>query len=192
MPVLIGINHDEMTLFMASASWFGRLDEAGLATMAAGLFGPKAPAVLAALKTDFPDDSPTYRATHLVTYGRMFAGSVQIAERKAAQGGAKAWMNLLEWRTPVGPFRTPHTLEIPLVFDNLANSRVLVGPGPEPEVLARQMSAAWVAFARTGNANTPVLPRWPTYDAIGRPVMVFNLESRVVDDLYSATRQAVT
>lgn len=192
VPVMIGINKDEMTLFMASAPWFGKMDEAGLAAMATGIFGPRAPAVLEALKTDFPNDSPTYRATHLVTYGRMFAGSVQIAERKAAQGGAKAFMYLLEWQTPVGPFRAPHTLEIPLVFSNVENSRVLVGPGPEPEVMARQMSAAWVAFARTGNPNTPLLPKWPAYDAARRPVMVFNLESRVVDDLYAATRKAVT
>ena len=192
VPVMIGINKDEMTLFMASAPWFGRMDEAGLAAMAAGIFGPKAPAVLEALKKDFPNDSPTYRATHLVTYGRMFAGSVQIAERKAAQGGAKAWMYLLEWQTPVGPFRAPHTLEIPLVFSNVVNSRILVGPGAEPEIMAKQMSAAWVAFARTGDPNTPLLPKWPAYDAARRPVMVFNLESRVVNDLYSATRQAVT
>jgi len=101
-------------------------------------------------------------------------------------------MYLLEWQTPVGPFRSPHTLEIPLVFSNVANSRVLLGPGAEPEVMARQMSAAWVAFARTGNPNTSVLPKWPAYDAARRPVMVFNLRSRVVDDLYGATRRAVT
>jgi para-nitrobenzyl esterase len=192
VPVMIGINKDEMTLFMASAPWFGRMDEAGLAQMAGGIFGPKAPAVLEALKKDFPNDSPTYRATHLVTYGRMFAGSVLIAERKAAQGGAKSYMYLLEWETPVGPFRSPHTLEIPLVFDNVETTRVLVGPGPAPEVMARQMSAAWVAFARTGNPSTSVLPKWPAYNAAKRSVMVFNIESRVVEDPYAATRAAVT
>jgi para-nitrobenzyl esterase len=192
VPVLIGINKDEMTLFMASAPWFGRLDEAGLEKMAGAMLGEKAPAVLAALKTDFPDDSPTYRATHLGTYGRMFAGSVQIAERKSAQGGAKAWMYLLEWGTPVGPFRSAHTLEIPLVFDNVENSRVLVGPGPAPQVLAKQMSAAWLAFARTGDPNTSVLPKWPAYEPGKRSTMVFNLESRVVEDPYAATRRAVT
>jgi len=181
-----------MTLFMASAPWFGRLDDAGLERMAGAIFGPKAPAVLEALRRDFPDDSPTYLATHLTTYGRMFAGSVQIAERKSAQGGAKAWMYLLEWGTPVGPLRSAHTLEIPLVFDNVENSRVLMGPGPAPTLMAKQMSAAWLAFARTGDPNTPALPKWPAYDAAKRPTMVFNLESRVVEDLYSATRQAVT
>lgn len=192
VPVLIGINKDEMTLFMASQPWFGKLDEAGLEKMAGGMFGPRAPAVLAALKQDFPNDSPTYRATHLATYGRMFAGSVQIAERKAAQGGAKAWFYVLEWQTPVGPFRSPHMLEVPLVFDTVESGRVFVGPGPEPQLMAKQMSAAWIAFARTGNPGTPSLPKWPAYEPGKRSTMVFNIDSRVVDDPYGATRRAVT
>lgn len=192
VPVMIGINKDEMTLFMASAPWFGRLDDVGLEKMAAAIYGLKAPQVLAALRKDFPQDSPTYLATHLTTYGRMFAGSVEIAERKAAQGGAPAFLYLLAWETPVGPFRSPHTLEIPLVFDTVESSRVLVGPGPEPQLMARQMSAAWVAFAKTGNPNTGAIPAWPAYDAARRATMIFDIDSRVVDDPYSATRQAVT
>lgn len=192
VPVMIGINKDEMTLFMASAPWFGRLDDAGLEKMAAAIYGPKAAQVLAALRKDFPQDSPTYLATHLTTYGRMFAGSVEIAERKAAQGGAPAFLYLLAWETPVGPFRSPHTLEIPLVFDTVESSRVLLGPGPEPQLMARQMSAAWVAFAKTGNPNTGAIPAWPAYDAAQRATMIFDIDSRVVDDPYSATRQAVT
>jgi para-nitrobenzyl esterase len=58
--------------------------------------------------------------------------------------------------------------------------------------MAKQMSAAWLAFARTGDPNTPVLPNWPAYEAGKRATMVFNLQSRVVEDPYSATRRAVT
>ncbi|MDQ0466145.1 para-nitrobenzyl esterase [Caulobacter ginsengisoli] len=192
VPVMIGINKDEMTLFLASAPWFGRLDEAGLMTQAKNLFGDKAMAVVAALKADFPDYSPTYLAANLITYGRMFAGSVQIATRKADQHRAPAYAYLLEWETPVGPFKSPHTLEIPLVFDNVDKARVLVGEGPAPQVLAKQMSAAWLAFARTGDPNNSLLPAWPAYDAEKRATMVFNLTSRVVDDPYAATRRAVT
>ena len=192
IPLMIGINKDEMTLFMAGAPWFGRLDEAGLGAMAKAIYGDKAEAVLTALKSDFPKDSPTYLATHLTTYGRMFAGSVQIAERKAAQGRAKAYFYLLEWETPVGPFRTPHTLEIPLVFDNVETSRLLLGAGPAPQLVASQMSAAWLAFARTGDPNTALLPKWPAYEAAKRSTMMFNQTSRVVEDPYTATRKAVT
>ena len=78
------------------------------------------------------------------------------------------------------------------MLDNVESSRVLMGPGPAPQLMAKQMSAAWLAFARTGDPNTPALPNWPAYDAARRATMVFNLESRVVEDLYSATRRAVT
>lgn len=192
IPLIIGLNKDEMTLFMASQPWFGKMDDAGLQAMAASIYGPRAPQVLAALRKDFPKDSPTYLATHLVTYGRMFAGSVEIAERKAAQKGAKVWFYLLEWETPVGPFRSPHTLEIPLVFDTVDSARVLVGPGPEPQLMARQMSKSWVHFAKYADPNTGDIPTWPPYEADKRSTMVFNTTCRIVDDPYAATRRAVT
>jgi para-nitrobenzyl esterase len=193
VPILIGTNKDEMTLFLASAPWFGKLDDAGLLAQAKAMFGEKALAVVAALKADFPDYSPSYLAANLFTYGRFFADSVEIASRKAEQRRAAAYAYLLEWETPVGPpLRSPHNLEIPLVFDNVDKARVFVGEGPAPQLMAKQMSGAWLAFARTGNPNTAGLPKWPAYDPGKRATMVFNLQSRVVDDPYAATRRAVT
>ena len=48
--------------------------------------------------------------------------------------------------------------------------------------LADKVSDAWIAFARTGNPNTPKLPRWTAFNATDRPTMVFNTESSVVND----------
>jgi para-nitrobenzyl esterase len=53
------------------------------------------------------------------------------------------------------------------------------------------MSEAWLAFARTGNPATPALPHWPAYDAERRATMVFNSESRLVEDPYPGVRRAV-
>ena len=53
------------------------------------------------------------------------------------------------------------------------------------------MSEAWLAFARTGDPATPALPDWPAYEPDRRATMVFNLESRVVDDPYPAMRKAL-
>lgn len=193
VPIMIGTNKDEMMLFLASAPWFGKLDEAGLLAQAKAMFGDKAMAVIAALKADFPDYSPSYLAANLYTYGRFFTDSVKIASRKAEQHRAPVYAYLLEWETPVGPpLRSPHNLEIPLVFDNVEKARVFVGPGPEPQVMAKQMSAAWLAFAKKGDPNNALLPAWPAYDPEKRATMVFNLQSRVVDDPYAATRRAVT
>jgi para-nitrobenzyl esterase len=71
------------------------------------------------------------------------------------------------------------------VFDNVEKARNFVGRGEGPEVLARQMSAAWLAFARTGD------PGWPAYDAQTRATMVFDLESRVENDPLSGVRRAL-
>ena len=38
--------------------------------------------------------------------------------------------------------------------------------------LADKVSDAWIAFARTGDPNTPKLPHWPAYEAKDRATMV--------------------
>ena len=53
---------------------------------------------------------------------------------------------------------------------------------PEAYALADKTSSAWAAFARTGDPNTPKLPRWPAYSATSRDTMLFNNDCRVVRD----------
>jgi para-nitrobenzyl esterase len=65
----------------------------------------------------------------------------------------------------------------------------MVGPGPEPQRVADQMSAAWIAFARSGDPNTDGLPQWRPYDLKSRATMIFNLDSHVQNDPYSEIRQ---
>jgi para-nitrobenzyl esterase len=195
VPVLIGWTKDEMTLFNASEPWFGKLTEEELAKRIAEVAGgeEKGKALLAALREARPGYSPTYLLSGALTASRMFLGSVQLAERKAALPGAPVYVYQLVWETPVGGgiFKSPHTLEIPFVFANAAKAAVLVGTGPEVAALERQMSDAWLAFARTGDPNVSGLPRWPAYDAARRPTMVFDATSRVVDDPDRGIREAL-
>ena len=112
------------------------------------------------------------------TVGNRWINSVRLAERKAAQGSAPVYMYMLTWETPVsrGRLRSPHAVEIPLVFDNVEKARNFVGRGDDPQLVADQMSDAWLAFARTGDAG------WPAYDTARRTTMMFNVESGVQDD----------
>jgi para-nitrobenzyl esterase len=192
VPLIIGTNKDEMTLFMAGQPWFGKLSEAEFETRARQQLGARAPAVIAALKLTFPDYSPSYLATALATATFMWGNSIKLAERKAAQK-APVFMYQLTFETPVGKgvLKTPHALEIPFVFDTVERARALVGPGPDPQRLANQMSAAWLAFAHSGEPNATAIPYWPPYDVKARTTMLFNTDSHVVDDPYPLLRKAV-
>jgi len=54
----------------------------------------------------------------------------------------------------------------------------------ERQQLAANMHAAWVAFIKTGDPNTPLLPAWPNYNATTYHVMVFDKVTKVVDLKY--------
>ena len=73
----------------------------------------------------------------------------------------------------------------------MPTNRALVGPGPAPTALARTMSDAWIAFAKTGDPNTAALPDWPRYDIAARPTMIFDVTPRVVNDPEAEVRNAM-
>ncbi len=112
----------------------------------------------------------------------MAAWSRKIAERKAALGGASAYMYRFDWETPVagGRMKSPHALEIPFVFNNVGPLTARLAPDkPDVLALAHSMSDRWIAFARTGDPNADQAPRWTPYTASERATIIFNTESRV-------------
>ena len=125
---------------------------------------------------------------------RFVAGSYALADAKARQGGAPVYMYRLTWETPVsnGAFRSPHTLDIPFMFNNAEESRVLVGPGDDPLQIEAMMSDAWISFARTGTPESSLLPDWPAYNAETRSVLEFDLEPRITDDPEKAAREILS
>jgi para-nitrobenzyl esterase len=186
IPLLVGTNTDEMTLLFGAAdpALFKLSFDDLPGRLASHLPGLDVGETIAALRAARSDASAS-DLFFAVTAERMFRhASILQAARKTALGHAPAWHYELTWRTPVagGRFGAPHALDIPLIFDNVERSRGLVGDGEEPQVLADQMSDAWLAFARTGDPNTDALTAWAPYDEAGRATMVFDLKSRVEHD----------
>jgi para-nitrobenzyl esterase len=178
IPVLIGTNKDESTLFLLTHPRFGEFTDDDVQKLAKAAAGDRAEALLAALRRAYPDYSDTHIGCAAQTAAGMWINSVRLAERKAAQGSAPAFMYMLTWETPVsrGRLRSPHAVEIPLVFDNVEKARNFVGRGEDPQLVADQMSDTWLAFARTGD------PGWAAYDAATRTTKLFDVESQVVSD----------
>ncbi len=121
------------------------------------------------------------------------AYSRELARRKVVQGGAPAYVYRFDWETPEGGghMRSPHAVEVPFVFENIRVAGQLISKRPDAFALSEKIAAAWVSFARNGNPNVPVLPRWPAYSADKRDTMLFNNESRVVQDPDRAARLAM-
>jgi para-nitrobenzyl esterase len=107
-----------------------------------------------------------------------------LAELKAAQGKAANYQYYFNWRSPVhnGQMKSYHTLDIPFVFYNVDIAASMTGAGQERYALAHKISAAYAAFARTGNPNHPDLPNWPAFNLTQRPTMILNNECKVVND----------
>ena len=53
------------------------------------------------------------------------------------------------------------------------------------------MAGAWAAFAREGKPNHGLIPNWPAYDLSTRATMVFNTETRVMNNPYGEEKAAI-
>ena len=58
----------------------------------------------------------------------------------------------------------------------------LTGGDPQADVLAEQMSQAWINFARSGDPNHAGLPHWPAFSAARGETMTFDVACSVQDD----------
>ena len=190
VPLLIGHTRDEGTFFLLNEPKFGKFTLDDVRSRAEAIAPGKA--LVAALQEVRPKSSPSQLMSDLVTATMMFAGSVTIAERKATQV-APVYAYRFDWETPVagGALKATHALDVPMTFNTVDRARSFVGDGDTPEKIARAMSAAWVAFARTGDPNTPLLPQWPRYDTQHRATMLIGEQSRVENDPDSELRKAL-
>ncbi len=149
--------------------------------------GNQADQLIQAYRAENPKFSPSELYFNVASYSMMGAGSVKIAERKAALGKAPVYCYRFDWRTPVmdGKLISPHGLEMPFVFDNIdRGGEGLTGGGEAANRLAARVSEAWIAFASTGNPNTRKsgLPAWEPYSAARRAVMILDNQPRVALD----------
>jgi para-nitrobenzyl esterase len=187
VPFLTGTTATEMTFF-ASDEQLRPIDAATLRQRVEGLLkvdAAEADRVIALYRRQQPGRDNIDLFLRMETDNGRFRLSVDTqAERKAAQRGAPVYLYRFEYYSPVreGRLKSMHCMEIPFVFDNLEAGKIYTGISPAAQRIADRMSAAWVAFARTGNPNHRGIPDWPAFNATARPTMVFGNETRMVND----------
>jgi len=159
------------------------LDEDGMQERVKELLGDKSMDMIDLYRKITPSATPSDIFFLIASDYNYGAPTMKIAERRAALGKTPVYLYYFTWETPVqgGLLKSPHNLEIPFAFDNILTVK-LTGGGPEAMSLADKVSDTWIAFARTGNPNTPKLPHWPEFTAKDRATMVIDNTSKVVSD----------
>jgi para-nitrobenzyl esterase len=185
VPLLVGHAHDEVTDLLINDPTWATMTDADLQTKAAALLGgpDKAKVAIAIYKARAPSDPPSQIYASLFTDQMFTKKTIAQSDRKSAQR-APVYAYRVDWKSPVldGVLRSPHGVELPFVFDNVASGPELVGSGPSQERMAKLMSASFANFARTGNPSVKGYPKWPTYDVQKRETFIFDDPPRVVSD----------
>ena len=57
--------------------------------------------------------------------------------------------------------------------------------------VAKKMATAWSNFARTGNPNNPMIPKWAAFDTKTRNIMIIDDQFKAASDPLRETRLAI-
>jgi len=172
VPMIIGHCTNE-TSVMAAATHdeLLNLDEAALPGRLASARIPEADvaSLLALYRRDHPQDPPSGLYFRILADRGAGRNAVTQAELKIEQGKASVYIYQFDWATPLygGKLRAFHTAEMPLAM------RIVLYP--EAEELSKQISAAYAAFARTGNPSHHGIPEWPAYTIAKRATMFWDV-----------------
>jgi len=193
IPLVIGWAHTEETLYDQPTPEKLALDETGLKERAQKRLGIDPAAVIAAYRRANPDASPWDLYILIATDHPRGTYARELAKRKVLQGAAPAYVYRFDFETPEGGghMRSPHAVEVPFVFNNLATAGKLISKMPEAQALADKLGKSWTAFARTGDQNVAGLPKWPAYSVARRDTMLFNANCRVERDPDRVAREAM-
>jgi para-nitrobenzyl esterase len=182
VPLLVGSNLNEYSPSLGNAA-LEDLAEDRAKAMAHAIAGASDPA-WAAFRAAHPDAKPVEVLSVLVSSGFRIP-CVKQAQMKGRQAGAKVWLYRFDYNpTSVldGRVRAFHCAEMAYALDNVDRCLNATGGTDEARALAAKMSAAWLAFAHTGDPNHPGLPHWPPVTTAGTPNMLFDRACRVVED----------
>ncbi len=201
VPIVIGTNRDEMTLF-ASTMRREPMDDATLVkAIAATLPGSTSEQAASLIEVyrrsrrekGLPGSNlDMLDAIQSDVRMRIPATRLALAQREHQP---QSFVYLFTYESPArhGALGSCHALELPFVFGTLdaPTQDRFAGTGPEVEQLSRNMMDAWLSFARSGSPAHENIGPWTAYDAASRPTMLFDRQSGLEEDSFSEERAAL-
>ncbi|MFN8095332.1 MAG: carboxylesterase family protein [Vicinamibacteria bacterium] len=206
-PLLIGTNRDESAfMFMGDPTHaVFELTDATLRGRLERELGKDTDAVLATYRETRPGASPADLYIAITSATMFWLGSLTVAERKHAQGGAPVYMYMLtypsDWVIPGTSHRlgAAHATDLLYTFDNVypdgqwppqgkATMYQMLGGGAGRFAVARSMSALFTSFARSSEPSAKGAPHWPPYTSQTRSTMMIDTECKIADDPFAKER----
>ena len=189
IPMLVGFTHTERTVYESDNPNFGKLSDAELLANATKLFGDKAQSVIETYRTKYPKAN-AFALDRYIAEDCTVARSQTFADARNKLGKAPTYVYRWDWETPVMGLLAPHTIEIPFVFNHIEDCTSMTGPvDASMKELEKQAATTWATFARTRNPNHKGVPMWPAYTSANKAVMLFDTQSKVVNDPGAETRK---
>ncbi len=195
-PLMTGWNEDEYTFFAwerGDTRAFD-LDFAGLQSNLESHYGSDTKQIIDTYRRAMPNASAPDIFVAISSITMMGLGSVEIAEKKAAQHGApvyvyhfgyKSEMNIPGTEYAVG---TPHAMDITFKFNNetpLNSPGFLSGNNPDRYIASHTMAELWTSFARTGKPAAVGVREWPAYTLEDRSSMRIDTRCEVMHNRFS-------
>ncbi len=172
--LMLGWTRDEMAAFFSPSPDMAAASDATVRGVFTRHFGDAADEAIAEYRqrTHLPGTSGLLGA--MLGDASFGAGLLAFAERLAALG-RPAHVYRFDFAAPGNAFGACHCIELPFMFDTVADWPAPMLAGADPRTLASlaaRMRDAWVAFARTGDPSHAGLPGWATHGADGATMLL--------------------
>lgn len=175
VPIIVSTTLEDAALALTN---FG-LTEDGLKALFDQRFGAGKGKDLVALYRKYDPAATPFLIQAQAFTDAGFRGSAFVqAARKAAAGGAPAYMYQWNWRTPAydGKFGAVHGIDVSASFHSYRDG--FFAGSTNGKAMADRLASVWGAFVRTGNPNNPHIPKWEPYSDSHRAVMLFDNDTR--------------
>ena len=199
-PLLVGWNEDEYTFFAweRKDTESFKMDFEGLKQKLEPTYGADTDKIIAAYRKATPNASAPDIFVAISSISMMGLGSVDIAEKKAKQGGAPVYLYNFGYKSekkiPGTDYAmgTPHAMDISFKFNNEIPPRdgsqpkesFFGGNRPERFVASHHFAELWTTFARTGKPAAENVPEWPVYNLKNRPTMRIDEKCEVINNRF--------
>ncbi|WP_297792844.1 carboxylesterase family protein [Mycobacterium sp.] len=189
VSLMIGSCRDEASMMVATIPGIDAMEpDQQVQVLADNVFGHALDELVEHYARTRPTSTVAERFLAVVT-DQIRIGGITMAERVTA-AGAQVHMYRVDHVPSVygGKLGAPHTIDVGFAFANTDAGAGITSPNrglyQDRDVarLTREISGAWIAFARTGDPGHRELPPWPSYEVNGRATMIFGAQSGVIND----------